>query len=235
MEFGLIKSKIESLLSESYGNGDLKRDMFVFNELVLKDKNISKLFSLYSDLSENKGYDDSFANEFIKESIDTIKKIKPSKNTISNINMWVSAVKTKNEYKDIDNLVSENMVNVEEKIKSKNTILESLKIKRDSNNLKNVSLNSILEIANKTVSNHLNEMDEKTKRDLNEVLYESEEKLKLKFEIIKESIGDKLQSLKESETDQEVLSKIEKTLDRVASENFNKLNYIKLKELYKEL
>lgn len=235
MEFGLIKSKIESLLSESYGNGDLKRDMFVFNELVLKDKNISKLFSLYSDLSENRGYDDSFANEFIKESIDTIKKIKPSKNTISNINMWVSAVKTKNQYKDIDNLVSENMVNVEEKIKSKNTILESLKIKRDSNNLKNVSLNSILEIANKTVSNHLNEMDEKTKRDLNEVLYESEEKLKLKFEIIKESIGDKLQSLKESETDQEVLSKIEKTLDRVASENFNKLNYIKLKELYKEL
>ena len=235
MEFGLIKSKIESLLSESYGNGDLKRDMFVFNELVLKDKNISKLFSLYSDLSENRGYDDAFANEFIKESIDTIKKIKPSKDTISNINMWVSTVKTKNEYKHIDNLVSENMVDVEEKIKSKNTILESLKIKRDSNDLKNVSLNSILEIANKTVSNHLNEMDEKTKRDLNEVLYESEEKLKLKFEIIKESIGDKLQSLKESETDQEVLSKIEKTLDRVASENFNKLNYIKLKELYKEL
>jgi len=235
MEFGLIKSKIESLLSESYGNGDLKRDMFVFNELVLKDKNISKLFSLYSDLSENRGYDDAFANEFIKESIDTIKKIKPSKDTISNINMWVSTVKTKNEYKHIDNLVSENMVDVEEKIKSKNTILESLKIKRDSNDLKNVSLNSILEIANKTVSDHLNEMDEKTKRDLNEVLYESEEKLKLKFEIIKESIGDKLQSLKESETDQEVLSKIEKTLDRVASENFNKLNYIKLKELYKEL
>lgn len=235
MEFGLIKSKIESLLSESYGNGDLKRDMFVFNELVLKDKNISKLFSLYSDLSENRGYDDFFANEFIKESIDTIKKIKPSKDTISNINMWVSTVKTKNEYKHIDNLVSENMVDVEEKIKSKNTILESLKIKRDSNDLKNVSLNSILEIANKTVSDHLNEMDEKTKRDLNEVLYESEEKLKLKFEIIKESIGDKLQSLKESETDQEVLSKIEKTLDRVASENFNKLNYIKLKELYKEL
>jgi len=235
MEFGLIKSKIEKLLSESYGNGDLKRDMFIFNELVLKDKNISKLFSLYSDLSENRGYDDSFGNEFISESIDIIKKIKPSKDTISNINMWVSTVKTKNEYKHIDNLVSENMVDVEEKIKSKNTILESLKIKRDNNNLKNVSLSSVLEIANKTVASHLNEMDEKTKRDLNEVLYESEEKLKLKFEIIKESIGDKLQSLKESETDQEVLGKIEKTLDRVASEKFDKLNYIKLKELYKEL
>lgn len=235
MEFGLIKSKIERLLSESYSNGNLKRDMFIFNELVLKDKNVSKLFSLYSDLSENRGYDDSFGNEFINESIDIIKKIKPSKDIISNINMWVSTVKTKNEYKNIDNLVSENMVDVEEKIKSKNTILESLKIKRDNNNLKNVSLNSVLEIANKTVASHLNEMDEKTKRDLNEVLYESEEKLKLKFEIIKESISDKLQSLKESETDQEVLGKIEKTLDRVANENFNKLNYIKLKELYKEL
>lgn len=235
MEFGLIKSKIERLLSESYSNGNLKRDMFVFNELVLKDKNISKLFSLYSDLSENRGYDDSFATEFIKESIDIIKKIKPNKDTISNINMWVSTVKTKNEYKDIDNLVSENKVDVEEKIKSKNSILESLKIKRDNNNLKNVSLNSILEIANKTVENHLNEMDEKTKRDLNEVLYESDDKLRLKFEVIKESISDKLQSLRESESDNEVLNKIEETITRVSNESFNKINYIKLKELYKEL
>ena len=235
MEFGLIKSKIERLLSESYSNGNLKRDMFVFNELVLKDKNISKLFSLYSDLSENRGYDDSFATEFIKESIDIIKKIKPSKDTISNINMWVSTVKTKNEYKDIDNLVSENKVDVEEKIKSKNSILESLKIKRDNNNLKNVSLNSILEIANKTVEDHLNEMDERTKRDLNEVLYESDDKLRLKFEVIKESISDKLQSLKESESDNEVLNKIEETMTRVSNESFNKINYIKLKELYKEL
>jgi len=235
MEFGLIKSKIERLLSESYSNGNLKRDMFIFNELVLKDKNVSKLFSLYSDLSENRGYDDSFATEFIKESIDIIKKIKPNKDTISNINMWVSTVKTKNEYKDIDNLVSENKVDVEEKIKSKNSILESLKIKRDNNNLKNVSLNSILEIANKTVEDHLNEMDEKIKRDLNEVLYESDDKLRLKFEVIKESISDKLQSLRESESDNEVLNKIEETITRVSNESFNKINYIKLKELYKEL
>ena len=44
MKFGLIKSKIEKNLSESYKNKDLfKVNMSVFNELVLGDKNIKKI------------------------------------------------------------------------------------------------------------------------------------------------------------------------------------------------
>jgi hypothetical protein len=236
MEFGLIKSKIEKLLSESYVNGNLKYDMFIFNELVLKDKDVSRLFSLYSDLAENRGYDNDFATEFIKESIVEIKKIKPSNNSINEINMWLSTTNVNNEYVDIDNLVSEKMVSIEDKIKSKNNIFESLKTTpKTTKSLKKVSLDSIVGIANKTISEHLNKMDEKTKKDLNEVLYESNDRLKIKFDILKESITDKLSSLKEVESDNEVITQIDETLVKVSSEEFDKLNYVKLKELYRNL
>ena len=49
MNFGELKSKIEVCLSESYKKNNLKKDLFVFNELVLKNKNISKIFFLYDE------------------------------------------------------------------------------------------------------------------------------------------------------------------------------------------
>jgi len=69
MKFGELKSKIETCLTESYKNKNLKRDLFVFEELVLKNKNISQVFFLYDELSSNKGLSESVANEFINESI----------------------------------------------------------------------------------------------------------------------------------------------------------------------
>ena len=39
-----LKSKIEKYLTESYKKNNLKDNLFVFEELVLKNKNISKIF-----------------------------------------------------------------------------------------------------------------------------------------------------------------------------------------------
>ena len=47
MKFGELKSKIETYLTESYKKGTLKDNVFVFEQLVLKNKSISKIFSLY--------------------------------------------------------------------------------------------------------------------------------------------------------------------------------------------
>ena len=84
MKFGLIKSKIEKNLSESYKNKDLfKVNMSVFNELVLGDKNIKKIFYLYDELSSNKGLNENHANEFLNQSQiifeNTVNKINPKK------------------------------------------------------------------------------------------------------------------------------------------------------------
>lgn len=235
MEFGLIKSKIEKRLYESYLDDSFKNDLFIFNELVLKNKEVSKLFSLYSDLAQNRGYDNGFATEFIKESIDEIKKIKPSKNSISEINMWLSTTKVNNEYVDIDNLVSNKVISIEEKIKSKNNILETLMVKAPVlESLDNVSVGQLVNVANKTIKNYLDTLSEANKVELKNILTESDDKLEIKYDVIKESTIEKLESLK-SDSDPEVLDRINETLNRLNLEKYNKLNYFKLKELNKNL
>ena len=74
MNFGELKSKIETSMSQSYKSNTLKENLFVFDELVLKNKNISKVFFLYDELSKSKGLSESVANEYINESISAYEK-----------------------------------------------------------------------------------------------------------------------------------------------------------------
>ena len=50
MKFGILKSRIENCLVESYRKDTLKKNMFVFEELVLKNKSLSTLYFLYSNI-----------------------------------------------------------------------------------------------------------------------------------------------------------------------------------------
>lgn len=238
MKFGLLKSKIEKCLVESYTNNTLKRDLFVFDQLVTKNKNINKLYYLYDELSSNKGLNESIATDFVNQSITIYENIinKISKSEIKDLELWVSDIKIKNNYEDVDNLFSNNILTLENKIKSKNIIIENLKNKENSdNNLKNVTINEMVQIANKTVKNYLESLSENEKRKLESILLESDEKLKLKYEVIKEDVIDKLMDLKSQETDNEVKSKITETIKKVEAEKYDKLNYFKLQELNKNL
>jgi len=133
MKFGLLKSKIEEYLIESYENGQLDDALFVFNQMVTKNKNISKLYFLYDELSKKKGLSENVANQYINESINiyenTVNKI--SRRTLDELKIWVSDVKSKNNYEDIDNLFSNDVLQLENKIKSKKIILESIKSKEN--------------------------------------------------------------------------------------------------------
>lgn len=238
MKFGLLKSKIEKCLVESYTNNTIKRDLFVFDQLVAKNKNINKLYYLYDELSSNKGLNESVASDFINQSIviyeNTINKI--SKSDLTDLNLWVSDIKTENTYEDIDNIFSQGVLTLENKIKSKNIIIENLKKKEDNvNELKNVSINQMVNIANKTVKNYLSSLNENEKRKLESILLESDQKLKIKYEVIKEDVIDKLMDLKLKETDDEVKSRITETITKVKNENYDKLNYFKLQELNRSI
>lgn len=238
MKFGILKSKIEKCLVESYVNNTLKRDLFVFDQLVVKNKNINKLYYLYDELSAKKGLNESVASEFVNQSIilyeNTINKI--SKNEIKDLELWVEGFETQNNYQDIDNLFSNNVLNLENKIKSKKVILENLSKEENFNDeFKNVSINEMVSIANNTVKNYISSLSENEKRKLESILLESDEKLKIKYEIIKEDVIDKLMDLKSQETDNEVKSKITETITKVKDENYDKLNYFKLQELNKNL
>jgi len=239
MKIGLLKSKIEKCLTESYGKDTFKPNMFVFKELVLENKNLSKLFFLYDELTTKKSLSESTASDLINESItiyeNTINKI--NKKQIDELNLWLVGVKTKNNYEDLDNLFSSNVLTLESKIKSKKIITENLK-QNPSNTLEiteKIPLNKLVNAANKTVSNFLENMDESDRKKLLNVLSEDNRKLKLKYEIIKETVVDKLELLKENEDDKEVLSRINETLNKLENEEFDKINYIKLYELNKNI
>ena len=238
MKFGLLKSKIEKCLVESYTNNTIKRDLFVFDQLVAKNKNINKLYFLYDELSSKKDLNESVASDFVNQSIiiyeNTVNKI--SKSDIDDLKLWVSDIKTKNIYEDIDNVFSNNLLTLESKIKSKNILIENLK-KKDENNdeLKNISINQMVQIANKTVKNYLSSLNENEKIKLESILSESDEKLTLKYEVIKEDVVDKLNDLKSKETDNDIKSKITETITKIKNEKYDKLNYFKLQELNRNI
>ena len=231
--FGELKSKIETCLTESYNNKNLKRDLFVFEELVLKNKNISKVFFLYDELSSNKGLSESVANEFINESItayeNLVNKIKPSQ--IKELKSWVGHIKCENTYKNIDDLFSTNVLTLENKITSKKTIIESLKNKtQEKKEIIQVPLNSMLNVANKTVARFISSLSESEQKELKNILSTPKETLVENYNKIKDEVVNKLNNQK-SESDSETQETIEKVLNRLQTESFNELSYYKLKQL----
>jgi len=233
MKFGELKSKIETCLTESYKNKNLKRDLFVFEELVLKNKNISQVFFLYDELSSNKGLSESVANEFINESItayeNLVNKITP--NQIKELKAWVGHIKCENTYKNIDDLFSSNVLTLENKIKSKKTILESLKNKpQEHKEVIEVPLNSMVNVANKTVEKYISSLSESEQKELKTILSTPKESLIENYGKIKDEVVTKLNTQKEG-SDSETQETINKVLNKVQTESFNELNYYKLKQL----
>jgi hypothetical protein len=238
MKFGILKSKIENKLVESYKNNTIKKEMPIFNKLVLKNKNISKLFYLYDELSTNKGLNESIANEYINQSItvyeNSINKI--SKDDIKSINAWVEGTEYNNEYDVIDDLFSTGITKLEEKIKSKKTILENiLKSPKQKKEIINIPLNTMVSIANKTIKNYINGLTESDQKKLKTLLTKDDEVLKTEYNTLKENVLNKLESMQETDQDKEVTQRINETIEKITLESFDKLNYFKLKQLNENL
>ena len=235
MEFGILKTKIEESLVKSYTNKGIKKDMFLFNELVLENKSIARLYFLYDELSENKNLDDVVASEFINETVKIYNQISKeiSKNSLKEINMWVGHIKCENRYKDVDNLFSKNIISLEDKLKSKSSIMETLMKKKESltETKLDLPLEKIVDVANKTVNDYLSQLDESEKKNILKVLKEDDSKLEIEFNVIKESVVTRLNNLKKDEDDAEVVSTIQETISKVEKEFYTKDNYLKLKKL----
>jgi hypothetical protein len=238
MKFGKLKSKIENKLVESYKNGTIKSDMSKFNSLVLKNKNVSKLFYLYDELTSNRGLNESIANEYINQSItfyeNTINKINP--NDLKDLNAWLEGTEYNNEYDVVDELFSTGITKLEEKITSKKTILETItKSPKEEKEIVNIPLKTMVGIANKTISNYVSNLSESDQKKIKTILSSNEDELKEKYNSLKESVISKLEKIQESEQDKEVGNTINETIEKVSSESFDKLTYLKLQELNNNL
>jgi hypothetical protein len=237
IKFGILKSKIEKVLLESYSNDTFKDELKNFKKLVLENKNISKIFYLYDELSSKKGLNENTVNDYIHECItmyeNTINKIKSSE--LNNLKTWVSDIKSKNLYETIDGLFSTDVLTIESKIKSKKLIKESLMVTKPiSKKIIKLPLTTMVNVANKTISSYINELNESEKKDLMKFLSTDDSVLKENFETIKGEVIVKLKTLQEG-SDIGTLSRITETIEKVESEKYDKLSYFKLKNLKESL
>ena len=237
MKIGVLKSRVEKLLSESYGKGTFKEEIKNFNRNVLSNKNISKLFFLYDELSTNKGYEQKLAEDFVFESITMFENIinKTDKRDLEKLKKWSVGINSHNQYIDIDNLFynTGDVLHLENKVRSKKVIVEGLKKPpiAESKKTINLPLSSMVRIANKSIEEFVVNLSESEKKELNSLLKDDESVLLERFQNLKDEAVVKLVVVLESESDESVKSTINETIDNIKTKKFDRLEYFKLKNL----
>jgi hypothetical protein len=233
MKFGQILSKIEELMVNSYVNETTKFELKNFKKLVLENKNASTMFYIYTELSKKKGYDKTLAESYINESLRQVEKIISKLNT-QKIEYWVKDVVSENNYKDVDNLIYNTPDKIMETVESRQTLVNLLS---ESTNVKNtikLPMETLMNIANKSISSYIENLDEDSKRDLTKVLMTEDVELSKEFEELKTKTINSLSGLNES-MDDITTKKLQETINQIKGEEFSKINYVRLYNLYNNI
>lgn len=228
MTFGQIKSLIEKNLIESYkSEKEFKKSLKEFKHNVLNNKHMAKLYSLYDQLSTPQGLNESDAKDFLEEGVNLIQQILPNIKLPKTLSENIE-----NKYSDIDSLVYSNKLNLLERVNSKKNITNVLTSNeapiKESVNL---PLKSMVSIANQTLQKYIDTLDESSKKEFIQLISEDTETLENKFETIRESAITKLNLMLEKEQEFELKTKLSETIDKLKTEKFDQLNFLKLKNL----
>lgn len=234
MEFGLLKSKIESKLIESYNNKNFDSELKTFKKLVLENTETKKLYYLYDILSSNKGYQESFAEDYVNECVNLYKNIKINSNVLKQLNKWTENVVVENQYKDIDMVLFKNTMNVESILESKQRVIKTLSIIKEESEVINISMDKMVEVANNTVKNYLSTIDESEQKEIKKYISLPQSEIQKRYEVLSEMVIEKLEVMSES-SEPEVLSKINETIEKIKSEKINVVSLVKLKNLTENL
>ena len=229
MTFGQFKSLVEKNLIESYNNEkEFKKFLREFKQNVLNNKHIAKLYSLYDQLSSPQGLNESDAKDFLEEGVTLIQQILPNIKLPKTLSENII-----NKYSDIDSLVYTNKLNLLERVNSKKNILNTL-VTQTEDTIKesiNIPLKSMVSIANQTLQKYIETLDESSKKEFIKLISEDTKTLETKFETIRESAINKLNTMLENEKEFELKTKLSETIDKLKTEKFDQLNFLKLKTL----
>ena len=227
MTFGQVKSIIENSLIESYKNEkEFKQSLREFKHNVLSNKTMSKVYSLYDQLSTPQGLSESDAKDYLEEGINLIQRL------LGGIKLPKTISESVNEYSEIDTLVYLNKVSLSERVSAKKNIVKVLTSeKKTVKESINIPVKSMVNIANQTLRNYIENLSENDKKEFFQIISEDTKTLETKFETLRESTINKLNTILENEQEFEVKTKISETIDRIKNEKFDQLNFLKLKNL----
>ena len=238
-KFGQIKSNIESLMTESYGKSSFKNHMKSFKKNILENKRIAEAYFIYDELSKNKGISKDIVDDYVNESIETIKTIISSESEkIREIDMWVSENITKeveNQYPDIDSVVYNTTVkNLEKVLESKNRIKNVVlknTITNTVNESVNIPLSSMLKIVTNTFNKEYGNISEEEKQELKGLLSLNKTQLNEEIEKSKSIVLEKLQTKLNESTDSELTEKVTQTIERINESETSLVSLYKLRQL----
>ena len=233
MKFGQLMSKIEELLINSYVNETAKTELKNFSKLVLENKNASTMFYIYTELSKKKGLSTEIAEAYVNESIKQVEKILPRLNT-QKIESWVKNVVCENNYSDIDNIVYSSPNKIMETVTSKKTLIGLLSESNEVKSHINLPIETMLNVANKSIKGFIDNLDEDSKRDLSKVLMTEDVELSKEFDELKSKTIGKLSNITES-LDEITSKKLQETIEQIQSDTFSKINYVRLYNLHNNL
>jgi hypothetical protein len=233
MKFGQLLSKIEGLMINSYVNETTKLELRNFKKLVLENKNASTMFYIYTELSKKNGYDKTLAEAYINESLRQVEKLLPKLNT-QKIEYWVKDVVSENNYKDIDNLIYNSPDKIMENVESRKIIIKNLSETTEVKTAIQLPMETLMNIANREISSYIENLDEDSKRDLSKVLMTEDVELSKEFEDLKVKTIHSLSNINES-MDDITIKKLQETINQIKGEEFSKINYVKLYNLYNNI
>ena len=232
MKFGELLSKIEKKMVDSYVNESIKEDLKTFKNLVLNNKGLSSMYSIYNKLSKKQGLDKETGELFIKESVRQLERIIPNLET-KQVSEWVSNVVCENQYSNIDKLVYVGANTILESVEGRKSILNTITSSETIKESINLPIETIFGIANKQVEKFISEMDETSKSDLAKVLMTEDVELSKEFDTLRSKTIETLSSLNES--DEDTKKKLQETIQQIEQEEYSKINYVRLFNLYNNL
>jgi len=239
-QFGVIKTKIEESMVKLYGKSEFKNHLKNFKKNVLENKNISKIYYIYDDLSTKKGVDNEIAGDYVNESIEQLQSlIEKSNKDIISLTEWIDSILKEdisNNYSDIDNVVYNNksIKNLEKVLESKKNIKNLIASKKEEKVVTesiNIPLSSMLKIATNSFNKEFENINESEKEELKKLLSLSKEEVKKEFEEIKENVLSKLNTNLNESTDSEITERINKTIEKISESKSDLVSLYKLKQL----
>lgn len=232
MELGLLFSKVEKKLNDSYINQTFKTEISNFKNIIISNKMLSECYYLYSNLTTKQGMSLDVAKEYLEESIKTIKNKKDHLFLID-LKNWVKDVVCENQYVKIDSLLKEDVLKITENIENKKQLVSTLTESKDV--VKKQFVPFVENVVKYNLEKYIDGLEPEVLQQLDEVFSKKEDELKPDFDVLKENTLIKLKNHILTNNDEEIKQKLNETVQTVEKETFNKINYLKLQNLYEGL
>ena len=191
-------------------------------------------YHLYEELSKEKGFIKEFAEDYLDECVSLYSQNTINKTSLRKLNEWVKNVKCENNYSDIDTVLSKNTFIIENIIKEKQNIVKRLTSKKVEVEQVNIPLEKMVEVANNTLSNYLNTLNEEDLVTIKKYSALNEDELSKRYEVLSEMVIEKLEKLTKT-SEKEVVSQINETISKIKNDKIDSVSLIKLKTLNESL